>query len=60
LAAEFGSGEGFTRSGVEDWFRPLVSSSDDPLAPYGVAKRYAARAVLIDMEPKVKMFFHQV
>ncbi|KAJ9526621.1 hypothetical protein QJQ45_017618, partial [Haematococcus lacustris] len=51
LSAEFATGD-YQRSGVEEWFRPLVSSSD-PLASYGAARSYVARSVLIDMEPKV-------
>ena len=52
LAAEFAA-QDYGRRGLEQWFRPVVSRAD-PLGLSGSpAKGYAARAVLIDMEPKV-------
>jgi len=50
LASEFAA-QDYGRAGLEQWFRPLNSHED---AWSGAASSYAARAVLIDMEPKVR------
>lgn len=49
LATELAA-QDYGRAGVEQWFRPLNRA--DSWAP-GSTHSHAARAVLIDMEPKV-------
>eukprot|EP00798_Chlamydomonas_sp_ICE-L_P011290 gene11290-18926_t len=50
LAGELGSGE-YAQHSVEEWFRPL---KEDPRSQeIYESRKYVARSVLIDMEPKV-------